>query len=110
MAEPGDDRARLSAQGDRLQVVGVLDLDSVVGLLEAGRRAIEALPDSGAVLDLSGVQRSDSSGLAVVVDWLRVARRRGLDLVVEGTPAQLLDIARLSGLEGLMSGEHAVAA
>jgi phospholipid transport system transporter-binding protein len=110
MAEAVGERARLSVHGNRLQVVGVLDLRSVVGLLEAGRRAIDASSGSEAVLDLSGVRRSDSAGLALVVDWLRAARRRGLRLAIEGAPSQLMDIARVSGLEELMHGEPAVAA
>jgi len=102
--------AELAVEGGRLRLAGVLELSTVAAVLEPGRRAIDGVTGERAVLDLSAVQRSDSAGLALVVDWLRTARRRGLDLAIEGTPRQLADIARVSGLERLMGLEDADAA
>ncbi len=106
MAEPaGAAAAELGVDGARLTLAGVLDLHTVGAVLEPGRRAIDGVVGERAVLDLAAVRRSDSAGLALVVDWLRAARRRGLDLAIEGAPPQLADIARVSGLDGLIGVE-----
>lgn len=91
--------------GTRLALSGELGFSTVMDVLEEGRRAIASAPTAGTVLDLSGVTKSDSAGLALVVDWLRAARARGVTLAVEAAPAQLADIARVSGLESLLSRE-----
>lgn len=54
------------------------------------------------VLDLSGVERTDSAGLALLVEWLRQARRRQQNLHFRNIPAQLLAIAKASGLEDIL--------
>ena len=102
--------ARLEVEGDVLRLAGDLGLTSVGGVLEDGRAAIAAAPGRAVVLDLSGVDKSDSAGLALVVDWLRAARRRDLALSIRGAPAQLALIARVSGLDELIGGEEASAA
>ncbi len=58
------------------------------------------------VLDLRGVGRTDSAGLALLVEWLRQARRRRQDLRFRNIPAQLLAIAKASGLEDILPLTH----
>ena len=95
----------LEIDGDTLRLRGELDVATVTDVLEAGRSAIAALSGERVVLDLSGVTRSDSAGVALVVDWLRAARRRSLELVVESMPPQMTHIAEVSGLAGLLPGD-----
>ncbi len=53
-------------------------------------------------IDLGGVSRADSAGLALLVCWLRRARRAGVRVLFHGVPEQLLKIARVSGLEDML--------
>lgn len=93
----------MSAEGGQLKLGGDLTTASTPALLEQGRARIAAA--QGALeLDLSAVTRSDSSGLALVVDWIRTARRQGRDLSVTGAPEQLTSIAEVSGLVTLLDG------
>ncbi len=111
MAEaPTPAGARLHVDGTRLHLSGVLGFATVAAVLEEGRRVIAGMPGAGAVLDLSAVERSDSAGLALVVDWLRAARAHGLDLELRGVPRQLAEIARVSDLDGLLGVEAGDAA
>jgi len=55
------------------------------------------------VLDLSGVTRTDSAGVALLVDLLRQARAAGGDLRFLHVPEQMRSIVRVSGLERLLS-------
>jgi phospholipid transport system transporter-binding protein len=94
----------LEANGSELALVGELGFASVTQVLEPGRRAIAGVAGVRAVLDLSRVTRTDSAGLALVVDWLRTARARGLQLELRAVPPQLAELAGISGLSDLISG------
>ena len=53
-------------------------------------------------LDLHGVTRADSAGLAVVVEALAVARKLGRRVVLSGVPQAMDDIARISEIEEML--------
>ena len=61
-------------------------------LIEAGART---------TFDLSGVNRSDSAGVALLLEWRRCAMERHAVLEFDGVPAQLRTIAATSNLEEL---------
>ncbi|MBF6309145.1 STAS domain-containing protein, partial [Nocardia farcinica] len=52
--------------------------------------------------DLQAVTRSDSAGLALLVEWMQFARQQDRKLSFRNLPDQLRDIARISGLEDLL--------
>jgi phospholipid transport system transporter-binding protein len=88
-------------EGGRSRVNGVLHFTTVTALLRSGSEAIAN--GSAAVIDLSGVKDSDSSGLALLVEWLSVARAERKPLRYENIPTQLHQLARLSDLEELLT-------
>lgn len=104
MAEQSFAQAELQVRDGTLFVSGEICFHTVDQLLAEGRGAIRALSSDEAVLDLSAVTKSDSAGLALVVDWVRTAQQRGAQLQVVGVSPQLLDIARVSGLDDFLSG------
>jgi phospholipid transport system transporter-binding protein len=76
--------------------IGMANAAEVAAL---GRAAIER----GEVdFDLSGVTRCDSSAVAVLLEWQRVARERGLTLNVTGLPAGLVSLAGVYGVGELL--------
>ena len=93
--------AQIKSLGEgRMQLSGVLDLDSVPELLSA----IEALTyDASAVaVDLREVERADSAGVALLVAWMRSARQAQRDIRFLNMPSQMLNIARVSGLDEIL--------
>ena len=88
-------------EGGRSRVVGMLDFATVTQLLPAGSAAI----DSGRthVIDLGGVTGGDSSGLALLIEWLSVAKAAAHPLAYENMPGQLHQLARLSDVEELLT-------
>jgi len=48
------------------------------------------------------VQRSDRAGLALLVEWLREARQTGQSVRFFNMPAQMLAMARVSGLDQVL--------
>jgi phospholipid transport system transporter-binding protein len=100
-----NDRSRFAATldpvgTDRALVKGVLDFATVGALLADGSRAIRDA--RVAFIDLSGVTASDSAGLALLLEWLSVARAAKVALRYENVPVQLQQLARLSEVEELL--------
>jgi phospholipid transport system transporter-binding protein len=94
--------------GGRSQVVGSLDFDTVARLLPRGTAAISG--GLAATIDLRGVTASDSAGLALLIEWLSVAKQKGRPVRYENVPAQLHQLARLSDVDDLVSGGSAPSA
>jgi len=97
------DEARFEVlEGERSRVVGSLDFATVTKLLPAGTAAIVA--GNAAIIDLGGVTASDSAGLALLIEWLSVARHAQRTLRYENLSAQLHQLALLSEVEDLFAG------
>ena len=54
-------------------------------------------------IDCAGVTASDSAGLAVLLDWLRTAKRAGRPLRYSHLPEGIVALARISEVEGLLT-------
>lgn len=92
----------LAPAGDgRWTVSGALDFNSVEGLLAQARSIMRR--DGDAEIDLEGVTRADSAGLALLVEWLRESERRGASIRFVNVPEQMKQIARVCGLEDILS-------
>jgi phospholipid transport system transporter-binding protein len=88
-------------EGERARVNGVLHFTTVTALLRSGSEAIAG--GHAAIIDLGGVKDSDSSGLALLIEWLSIARAEHKNLRYENIPAQLHQLARLSDVEELLT-------
>lgn len=93
----------LEVQSDgRAAVAGELHFDSVSALLDEGNSIIAE--GRASVIDLAGVTGADSAGLALLIEWLSVARSLQRPLRYEHIPMQLQQLARLSEVEELLLG------
>lgn len=80
---------------------GELDFESVPAVLRhAGARM---LGSDRLEVDLKAVTRADSAGLALLVEWLRESETAGNEIVFINVPPQLLSIARVCGLNEILS-------
>jgi len=85
--------------GERMLVSGALTLASVAADLEQGKAAIA---EGARNVDLAGVGELDSSALALLLAWLREAKRLGRELTFANLPQGLTTIARLYGVADLL--------
>jgi len=94
--------ARFSDRGDgHWSLAGELDFGSVPDLLFEVKGRVRG---NGAIeLDLSDVTRADSAGLALLIECMRAAARAGRSMRFINVPEQLHSIARVSGLDGILS-------
>ena len=94
----------LSRRGDRLCLSGRLDFESVAELL-----ADDPVPLDGSALhiDLADISQSNSAGLALLLEWLKKAQQKGLQIKYHNVPEHLLVIARAYGVDSDLPMEGA---
>jgi phospholipid transport system transporter-binding protein len=86
-------------EGERLIVSGSLTLASVAAALREGNAAIG---EGVRTVDLAEVGELDSSALALLLAWLREAKRQNRSLAFANLPQGLTTIARLYGVAELL--------
>ena len=85
------------------QLSGSLDFMSVPGLLRQGYQWLDSA--SPIQLDLSGVTHCNSAALGLLLEWMRQAAARKTSLFLRNIPAPLLEIARVSEIQDLLTLE-----
>jgi len=50
-------------------------------------------------IDLGRVSNTDSAGLALMIEWIKYSRQNRTQLSFKNIPAQLLNLAKLSGFD-----------
>lgn len=86
--------------GGRLVLTGPLRLETAARALAEGSAALAGR--ASAELDLSGITDADSAGLAVLIEWMRLARAEGRTVSFHGAPERLRSLARIGGVEPLL--------
>lgn len=92
--------ADIQVNNGKFYISGKLNFDTVVKLWD------QSLPlfmnHHSLDLDLSKVTESNSAGLSLLVEWLRYADKNKKTITFENLPPQLLSIAKISGVDGLL--------
>ena len=83
-----------------IDVCGDLTFATVNELLSSARTLFDTLPALD--IDLANVTRSDSAGLALLIDWMRTAKNANKNIVFHNIPAQMMEMAHASGLDELL--------
>jgi phospholipid transport system transporter-binding protein len=103
------DKAQLESLGEgRFRVGGLLDATTVTRLLEDGQARFQGVSDIS--VDFAGVTESDSSGLALLLEWLRLARKGNQRIRFEHVPQQIIALARISEVDDLLLENGSTAA
>ena len=85
-------------------VCGELDLESAPRLLEAIRDAIKGAPQLK--IDLKGIEYVDSSGIAVLIQGFKQARKASVEYVLRDPSPQVVSVIELSQLEDFFTFER----
>jgi phospholipid transport system transporter-binding protein len=85
----------------RFKVRGPLDAETVTELLEGSEKAFRG--EKSLEIDLGGVPEGDSAGLALLIEWVRRARKQKQQLQYKNLPTQLAALARISQVDELLT-------
>lgn len=106
MSAAKNGQARATPQGDGVFAVsGMLTFDTVPDVFDQSLAWLQKANGSLTV-DLKEVERADSAGLALLVEWLRRARARGADVKFANVPEQMQSLARVNGLNQALGIEN----
>jgi phospholipid transport system transporter-binding protein len=98
--------ARLESLGaGRFRVSGTLDANTVTSVLEQSAELFGDTPEIH--VDLGGVTDADSAGLALLIEWMRIALQRRQTIRFANLPAQINALARISEVEDLLNANGA---
>lgn len=89
-----------TGDGGAWRVEGELTFASVPALQDQTPERFDAPP---ATLDLAGVRRMDSAGIALIVEWAGRARRAGGVMRLVNVPAGMAALAKTTGLTELLN-------
>ena len=80
---------------------GRLNVDSSPALRDRLLSMLEAQSPKGVVVDFTDVSYVDSSGIATLIEALRIARLRQATLCVQGLEGRLLHLFQVTGISAL---------
>jgi phospholipid transport system transporter-binding protein len=89
----------------RFRVNGALDATTVAEVLAQSK---ERFANAASIeVDLGGVTDADSAGLALLIEWLRLARERSQRIVLLNVAGQINALAKISEVEDLLNAAAA---
>lgn len=86
--------------GGSFALSGELGFDNVPELWETSLAAFR--PHEGLHIDLQGVTASNSAGLALLLEWTRLAHAEGKAIRFSGLPSQMRAVMAVSDLDGVL--------
>ena len=85
-------------------ISGELSFSTVSGALSESSLLFNG--ESEMIVDLKDVTHVDSAGIALLIEWLGMANHQTKKLEYRNVPEQMLAIAKISGLEGVLIGTN----
>ena len=85
---------------NRLQVSGELNFKNVPELVLKSQKYFKN--SVGLDVDLADVNRADSAGVALLIEWQRLAQKKNKSISFSNIPSQMMAIARLCGVDELL--------
>ena len=87
---------------------GDVDHHSALPLRQAIDKSMKAFDCSDLVMDFSGVDFMDSSGIGLILGRSRSVRAVGGELLIKNARREIAEVIRISGLGSLIAAQSAV--
>lgn len=95
-ASPGNGQINALGEG-QFQISGDLDFQSVPEVWKVSQAMFAG--KTSLTIDLAGVNRSNSAGLALLIEWMRFAESANSTIKFLNLPEQMHQVAQLCGVE-----------
>ncbi len=90
------------------QLSGAVTFDTATRLYES--TTLNFVDEGELTIDLSEVERVDSAGLALLLEWLRGSRRNNCQLRFTNIPEQLNSLMEVTGLDDVIASDSVIGA
>src|ERR1700691_6019973 len=102
-ANPQDAVDVVDLGSGKIEVRGALTFATARRVRAAAARLLAVRGGPALTVDCSAVSASDSAGLAVLLDWLALAKRQGRSMHFMNLPAPIRAVAHISEVEALLN-------
>ena len=92
---------RSGDEGSTVFLRGLLNIDSSPALRDQLLAMLQAQSPRAVIVDFSDVSYVDSSGIATLIEGLKIARMRQTTLCVQGLQGRLLHLFQVTGMSTL---------
>ena len=89
--------ADIACEQNILSLSGDLNFLNVMSVYQKSLAFLSRCP--ALTFDFSQVSSSDSSGLALMIEWIKYTRHHRTQITFKNIPEQLLNLAKLSGFD-----------
>ena len=93
-------KAKISCENGCVKVSGELNFATVVDLWNESLAYLDK--ESELKFDFAGVTQANSAALALLLEWVKLAKQRGKSISFYQLPEQLQSIAKVSGVSQLV--------
>lgn len=97
------EQGRVELAGDQLSLAGVLDYRCGAALRKQGQALIQSSQSAALVIDCTGVEKSSSVGLSLLLGFMRDAQAAGKNVRVQALPHDMRQIAQVTGMSDFFS-------
>jgi len=84
---------------NQVKLSGELDFASVAQLLNQPQISFEVAKNTEIDVDLSKISRFNSASLALLIEWMKKAEQKGVQIKYHSAPEQLMKIAEAYGVQ-----------
>lgn len=91
-----------SVNENRYEVIGKMTFATVPELLNQSKEKFSST-GTEITFDLAKVKHADSAGLALMLEWLRLAKVAEKNIKFVKIPAQLLNLTEITGLSHILT-------
>ena len=89
---------KLEQTQNQVKIAGELNFDSVARLLNQQEINLDLAESTQIDVDLSEISRFNSASLALLIEWMKKAAQKGLQIKYHSAPEQLMKIAEAYGI------------
>ena len=93
-----------TGDGTLVRICGRIDIDSSPALRNRFLALLQASNAKVVSIDLSAVTHIDSSGVATLIEALKIARNRNIEVKLQGLEGRLLGLFQSTGILSLFNG------
>lgn len=93
-------QANITLRNNKFFVSGDVDFSNVMSVYNKSLPQLEKCSEFN--FDFSQLQSSDSSGLALVIEWIKLAKNKKKKIIFQHLSQDLLSIAKAAGIDVLL--------
>ena len=88
---------KLEQNKSQVKLFGQLNFETVSNLLNKPEIDFDCIENDQIEVDLSHISRFNSASLALLIEWMKMADQKGLQIKYHSAPEQLMKIAQAYG-------------